>query len=76
MGGTHCYLRFSKGVPHYKYERWKTPDGGIADHCVDMTPRPRPIADPHKESCTSWRDTSGNSRAEVERAIARGEYLY
>ena len=77
LGGETCILRFAKSPkPRFKYEKWKTPDGGIADHCVDMMPRPRKIADPNKETCPSWRDRAGNSRAVVERAMARGEYIY
>jgi hypothetical protein len=77
IGGATCLLRFSKSPkPRYKYERWKTPEGGISDHCVDVMPRPRPIKDPSKETCPEWRDNAGNSRAEVEKAMARGEYQY
>ena len=77
IGGETCLLRFSRSPkPKYVYERWKTPDGGIARHCVDIMPRPRPIKDPSKETCPEWRDNAGNSRAEVEKAMARGEYQY
>jgi hypothetical protein len=77
IGGATCLLRFSKSPkPRYKYERWKTPEGGISDHCVDVMPRPRPIANPMKETCPAWRDVAGRDRATVERMMKSGDYVY
>jgi len=77
IGGETCLLRFSKSPkPVYVFEKWKTPDGGICDHCVDMTPRPRPIADPTRETCEAWRDVAGRDRQTVEKLLAANGYVY
>ena len=74
LGGSSCYLRFSKSPsPRYKYERRKS-GLGIQDVCIGISPAPRKVNRPDKESCPDWRDASGNDAEAVRQAIAAGEY--
>ena len=73
MGGTSCYLRFSKSPkPKYMYEKRQV-GLGIVDWCISVHPAPRKIANPAKERCEAWRDINGNSAEDVRKAMAAGE---
>jgi hypothetical protein len=68
-GDEGCYRRFAKSHgPKYRYEKRKVGQG-VTPWCVDIMPRPRPIADPQKDSCSDWRDPSGHSEEQVRAAM-------
>jgi len=69
--GLKCYLRFEKSPkPRYSFIRQKTPDGGLQDRCIAITPAPR-IQDPDG-LCEAWRNASGKTKPEVLEALAAG----
>ena len=68
-GKAGCYLRFSKcRHPRYVYEKRQVGQGAT-DWCIAVYPKPRPVVNPEKETCSDWRDAAGRSADEARRAI-------
>ena len=75
LGGDMCFLRFSRGHPTYHYEKRRMGEG-ITDACWGVTPAPRYIANPDKETCPEWRDCCGRSKEVVQKLLDAGTYSY
>ena len=76
LGGESCYLKLSKSPkPKFHYEHRKV-GGQTVLWCTGVTPKPREIKDPSRESCHEWRDAAERSKDEVLVLVQRGLYSY